>query len=149
MISENSKRHLDEIEAKAAFASRQASKGLVLIIDDDTEFLRVASNMLKQRGERVFYTDNVFRFFEFIGRNNLKCVIVDWRFSGDNEHDEKKCGGEMIMKELHGRPIKQIIISRHDKDELLNTNGVPCIKKPPRNKNLLPFIDKLLLEINE
>ncbi len=132
-------KHWDDIDKKTALALEQSKKGVILIIDDDKEFLSLLSKFLQERGERVCYTSNVYKFFEYVGRNNLKCVIVDWR--------KTKCIGQIIMNEFHDRPIKQIAMSTYSKDELPSMNGVKFLRKPLPGENIYTFANKLLNEL--
>ena len=139
MINLDAKKRWDETFDKVQYLEEASKKKIILIIDDDKVFLTAISESLSIKGERVLTTNHIYEFFEFIGGNNLKCVVVDWRMPA--------CGGEKIMRYLDGRSIMKIVISSHERQELPEIGNAVYIKKPV-NSSLKEFTDQLLAASN-
>lgn len=139
MLKPENKKKWDDTFEKIKHVAEESKRKLILIIDDDEDFLLAISESLEVRGEKVYTTKNVFEFFELIGKNSLKCVIVDWRMP--------QCSGEEIMRHLKDRNIKRIVVSADARNQLPDIGDSVFIRKP-LNGTIEEFTDQILLVSN-
>ena len=102
-------------------AAKRLTEGVIIILDDDQDFLDTIGALLQNCGRRVLVTTNPYEFFKLLGGNYVEAAIVDLNL--------REMNGLGVLKEVHQRKIKKAIISDTSKDDIDLPDGIGYISK--------------------
>lgn len=133
------KQKLEDVHRRIEKIPDELRKKVILIVDKDKKFVDVICDILTKMGERAFGTDNIYQFFEWVGKNSIKGLIL-----GCNQD---VCTGSEVLKYLEGNPIHTIIVCKScDLEGTLNTNlnGFHNLKKPDSENDCIDFVHYII-----
>ncbi|WP_339859828.1 EAL domain-containing protein [Pseudohongiella acticola] len=117
----------------------------ILIFDDDTDFCKMLSHLLRSTGYTVHGIDTLDAFVSCIERYRPGAVIVDMDFFG-----KRFAGANKVLewRQRNGEPIPVIFVSGYDSFELrlaaVRAGGNFFLSKPLDEDRLLHLLDSEL-----